>query len=49
MWNILTDHSSAPGEASYAYKQATMFVRLKSNCDKLCIKGLEKCAMYEKW
>lgn len=49
MWNTLADRSSAPGEASYAHKQAAMFERLESDCDKLRIKGLEKCATYEKW
>ena len=49
MWNTLADHSGAPGEASYAHKQAAMFEHLESDCDKLHIKGLEKCTMYEKW
>ena len=49
MWKNLAGRSSAPGEASYAHKQAAMFKRLEADCDKLRIKGLEKSAMYKQW
>ena len=49
MWKTLADRSSAPGEASYAHKQAAIFERLEADCEKLRIKGLEKNAVYQQW
>ena len=49
MWKTLADRSNTPGEASYAHKQAAMFERFESDSDKLCVKALEKCSVYEKW
>jgi hypothetical protein len=31
MWKTLADRSSAPGEASYAHKQAAIFERLEAD------------------
>ena len=49
MWKTLADRSNAPGEASYAHKQAAMFERLESNSERLRVKALEKCSIYEDW
>ena len=49
MWSTLGESAGAPGDTSYAHKQAAMFRQFESNCQTVCDKATKKRDEYEQW